>query len=191
MRKSMLLLGMSLLAAPLAAQQSQSAMPNPSGSAPQASDASAATTSGPAKVAVGASVSDAQGGAVGTIASVDGGNATIDTGSAKAAVPVSSFAQGQNGLVLGMTKAQLEAAVAKAKPAEIQEKMIAGKVNKTLSEISLTGQPYVLDTNNSVENVLKSAKAEVVAYNRLAVGEGIEKVVEDYAAEVMKQAGLA
>ena len=79
----------------------------------------------------------------------------------------------------------------KAKPAEIQEKMISGKVNKTLSEISLTGQPYVLDTNSTVENVLKSAKAEVVSYNRLAVGEGIEKVVEDYAAEVMKQAGLA
>jgi elongation factor Ts len=79
----------------------------------------------------------------------------------------------------------------KAKPAEIQEKMISGKVNKTLSEISLTGQPYVLDTNMTVENVLKNAKAEVVSYNRLAVGEGIEKVVEDYAAEVMKQAGLA
>ena len=79
----------------------------------------------------------------------------------------------------------------KAKPAEIQEKMISGKVNKTLSEISLTGQPYVLDTNSTVENVLKGAKAEVVSYNRLAVGEGIEKVVEDYAAEVMKQAGLA
>lgn len=79
----------------------------------------------------------------------------------------------------------------KAKPAEIQEKMISGKVNKTLSEISLTGQPYVLDTNSTVENVLKAAKAEVVSYSRLAVGEGIEKVVEDYAAEVMKQAGLA
>ncbi len=79
----------------------------------------------------------------------------------------------------------------KAKPAEIQEKMISGKVNKTLSEISLTGQPYVLDTNQTVENVLKAAKAEVVSYSRLAVGEGIEKVVEDYAAEVMKQAGLA
>ena len=74
----------------------------------------------------------------------------------------------------------------RAKPIEIQDKMVNGKVNKTLSEISLTGQPYVLDTNLTVEAVLKAAKAEVVSYSRLAVGEGIEKVVEDYAAEVAK-----
>ncbi len=79
----------------------------------------------------------------------------------------------------------------RAKPVEIQDKMVNGKVNKTLSEISLTGQPYVLDTNLTVEAVLKAAKAEVISFSRLAVGEGIEKVVEDYAAEVMKQAGLA
>lgn len=79
----------------------------------------------------------------------------------------------------------------KAKPAEIQEKMISGKVNKTLAEISLTGQSYVLDTNVTVENALKAAKAEVIGFVRLAVGEGIEKQEDDFAAEVMKQAGLA
>ncbi|PKM08049.1 MAG: elongation factor Ts [Gammaproteobacteria bacterium HGW-Gammaproteobacteria-4] len=79
----------------------------------------------------------------------------------------------------------------KAKPAEIQEKMISGKVNKTLAEISLTGQSYVLDTNVTVENALKAAKAEVLGFVRLAVGEGIEKQEDDFAAEVMKQAGLA
>jgi elongation factor Ts len=79
----------------------------------------------------------------------------------------------------------------KAKPAEIQEKMIAGKINKVLNEISLTGQPYVLDTNSSVEAVLKKEGAEVLGFIRLAVGEGIEKKEDDFAAEVMKQAGLA
>jgi elongation factor Ts len=49
----------------------------------------------------------------------------------------------------------------------------------------------VLDTNQTVEAVLKAAGAEVISSQRLVVGEGIEKVVEDYAAEVMKQAGLA
>jgi len=78
-----------------------------------------------------------------------------------------------------------------AKPAPIQEKMISGKVNKTLAEISLTGQSYVLDTNVTVENALKAAKAEVIGFVRLAVGEGIEKQEDDFAAEVMKQAGLA
>lgn len=74
----------------------------------------------------------------------------------------------------------------KAKPAEIQEKMISGKLNKTLSEISLTGQAYVLDTDSTVEQAVKKEGAEVLSFQRLVVGEGIEKVVEDYAAEVAK-----
>jgi elongation factor Ts len=79
----------------------------------------------------------------------------------------------------------------RAKPAEIQEKMVAGKINKVLSEMCLTGQAYVMDTNLSVEQALKKEGAEVIGFERIAVGEGIEKVKEDYAAEVMKQAGLA
>lgn len=79
----------------------------------------------------------------------------------------------------------------KAKPAEIQEKMIAGKLNKTLAEISLTGQAYVLDTDCSVEQVLAKEGAQVLSFQRLVVGEGIEKKEDDFAAEVMKQAGLA
>ena len=78
------------------------------------------------------------------------------------------------------------------KPAEILEKIIGGKVNKIINENTLTGQPYVLDTNESVGNVLKKEGAEVLAMHRLAVGEGIDKPVgEDFATEVMKQAGLA
>ncbi len=79
----------------------------------------------------------------------------------------------------------------KAKPADILEKIISGKIAKIVNEVTLYGQPYVLDTNQSVEQVVKAAGADVVGFKRLAVGEGIEKVVEDYAAEVMKQAGLA
>ncbi|WP_101926797.1 MULTISPECIES: translation elongation factor Ts [Luteimonas] len=79
----------------------------------------------------------------------------------------------------------------KSKPTDILEKIISGKLNKIVSEVTLYGQPYVLDTDKTVEAVLKAAGAEVVGFQRLAVGEGIEKVVEDYAAEVMKQAGLA
>ena len=79
----------------------------------------------------------------------------------------------------------------KAKPADILEKIIAGKINKIVSEITLTGQPYVLDTNSNVETVLRKAGAEVIGFVRLAVGEGIEKKEEDFHAEVMRQAGLA
>jgi elongation factor Ts len=77
------------------------------------------------------------------------------------------------------------------KPQEILEKMISGKVSKTVNELCLTGQAYVLDTNQTVEQALKAAGAEVVNFVRLAVGEGIEKQTDDFAAEVMKQAGLA
>jgi elongation factor Ts len=79
----------------------------------------------------------------------------------------------------------------KQKPAAIQDKMIAGKVRKTLNEISLTGQQFVLDTNLSVGDALAKAKAKVLSFHRIAVGEGIEKKEENFHAEVMKQAGLA
>ena len=74
----------------------------------------------------------------------------------------------------------------KAKPAEILEKIIGGKIAKIVNEVSLYGQPYVLNTDQSVEQAAKAAGADVVSFTRLAVGEGIEKVVEDYAAEVAK-----
>ena len=79
----------------------------------------------------------------------------------------------------------------KAKPADILEKIIGGKIAKIVNEVTLYGQPYVLDTNQTVEQVLKAAGAEVITSQRLAVGEGIEKQTDDFAAEVMKQAGLA
>ncbi len=74
----------------------------------------------------------------------------------------------------------------KAKPAEILEKIISGKINKIISEVTLYGQNYVLDSDKTVEQVLKAAGADVTGFQRLVVGEGIEKVVEDYAAEVAK-----
>src|ERR1700754_830967 len=79
----------------------------------------------------------------------------------------------------------------KAKPADILDKIVSGKVNKILAEVTLVGQPYVLDGDVTVAEALKKGGAEIVAVQRLAVGEGIEKVVDDFAAEVMKQAGLA
>jgi elongation factor Ts len=77
------------------------------------------------------------------------------------------------------------------KPADILEKMISGKLRKILSDMSLTGQPYVMDTSVTVEQAVKKENAEVLGYSRLAVGEGIEKKEDDFHAEVMKQAGLA
>ena len=74
----------------------------------------------------------------------------------------------------------------KSKPAEILEKIISGKIAKIVNEVTLYGQPYVLNSDQTVEQAVKAAGADVVGFQRLVVGEGIEKVVEDYAAEVAK-----
>ena len=76
------------------------------------------------------------------------------------------------------------------KPAAIIEKMIAGQINKFLEEVCLLGQPFVKDPNIKVEKLLQQRHAEVAAFIRYEVGEGIEKQQGDFAAEVMAQAGL-
>jgi len=73
------------------------------------------------------------------------------------------------------------------KPAEIIEKMMVGKVKKFLNEQSLYGQPFVKDPDQNIEKLVKAANADVMSFSRLEVGEGIEKKVEDFAAEVAAQ----
>ena len=73
----------------------------------------------------------------------------------------------------------------KAKPAEILEKIISGKINKIVSDVTLYGQTYVLG-DTTVEQVVKAAGADGAGFKLLIVGEGSEKGGEDYAAEVAK-----
>jgi elongation factor Ts len=70
---------------------------------------------------------------------------------------------------------QMARAKESGKPAEIAAKMVEGSVNKFLSEITLLGQPYVLNDKESVEKMLAGQKAKVHDYAVLVVGEGIEK----------------
>ena len=74
------------------------------------------------------------------------------------------------------------------KPPEIIEKMIVGRLNKRLAEMTLVGQPFVKDSDQTVGQLLKAHGAEVLNSIRLEVGEGIEKEEADFAAEVMQQA---
>jgi len=74
------------------------------------------------------------------------------------------------------------------KPAEIIEKMVTGRIKKFLKEITLLGQPYVKDPDQTIEKFLKSANASVLSFRRYEVGEGIEKKVDNFAEEVMSQA---
>jgi len=73
------------------------------------------------------------------------------------------------------------------KPAEIIEKMVEGRLRKHLSGITLLGQPFVKDGDITVEKLLKQSSASVKGFDRLAVGEGIEKKQENFADEVMQQ----
>src|SRR3990167_6694084 len=73
------------------------------------------------------------------------------------------------------------------KPADIIRKMVDGRVNKFLKEISLTSQPFVKDPNKTVAELLKAAGAKVLSFVRYEVGEGIEKETQNFADEVMAQ----
>lgn len=78
-------------------------------------------------------------------------------------------------------------ALAEGKPANIVEKMIVGRLNKFLKEITLVDQPFVKDPDQTVSQYVSSKQNKVVSFLRLEVGEGIEKKQEDFAAEVMSQ----
>ena len=73
------------------------------------------------------------------------------------------------------------------KPAEIIAKMVDGRIKKFLKEITLLGQPFVKDPDQTVEKLLKNASATVNSFTRYEVGEGIEKKTENFADEVMAQ----
>ena len=79
---------------------------------------------------------------------------------------------------------QLDIAMQSGKPKEIAEKMVEGRMKKFTGEVSLTGQPFVMDPSKSVAQLLKEHNADVTGFIRFEVGEGIEKVETDFAAEV-------
>jgi elongation factor Ts len=78
-------------------------------------------------------------------------------------------------------------AAGSGKPQEIIEKMVLGRLKKYLDEVSLVGQPFVKDPDISVSGLLNKHRAKVLAFYRYEVGEGIEKVVEDFKDSVMQQ----
>lgn len=79
---------------------------------------------------------------------------------------------------------QIDIAMQSGKPKEIAEKMVEGRMKKFTGEVSLTGQPFVMDPSISVGEFLKQNGAEITGFVRLEVGEGIEKEATDFAAEV-------
>jgi elongation factor Ts len=73
------------------------------------------------------------------------------------------------------------------KPEKIINQMVEGRLKKFLGEVTLLGQPFVKDPEQSVEKLLKAQGANVAHFERFEVGEGIEKKVDNFAEEVQQQ----
>ena len=84
-------------------------------------------------------------------------------------------------------KVLTEQALNEGKPANIVEKMIAGRLNKFLAEISLNDQPFVKDPDQTVSKFVASKGGKVKLFHRYEVGEGLEKRVDNFVEEVMGQ----
>ncbi len=73
------------------------------------------------------------------------------------------------------------------KPDHIIEKMVSGRITKFLKEICLVDQAFVKNPDQTIDSLLKSHQAQVTAFVRFEVGEGIEKEAHDFASEVKAQ----
>jgi len=131
------------------------------------------------------------GGKIGVIVELKGGNAELgkDVAMHVAAANPSYLERSQvPAAELEHEKEVLsEQAKNEGKPEKIIEKMVMGRINKYYKEVCLVDQEFVKDPDQTVGNLVKAAGAEVLAFSRFQLGEGIEKKQEDFAAEVMSQ----
>lgn len=94
-------------------------------------------------------------------------------------------------VVANEQRIQIEMAMNEGKPQEIAEKMVTGRMKKFTGEVSLTGQAFIMEPKKTVGEILKEKGLTISSFIRLEVGEGIEKKVEDFAAEVEAQLAAA
>lgn len=141
-----------------------------------------------AEGAIGAYV---HGGKIGVLVSLDGGNAELGKDVAMHVAAVAPMVVRGEDVPAEVLEKEREIIRAQpdmaGKPAEIVEKMLGGRINKFLKEVSLLEQPFVKNPDTTVGKLVKDAGADVRAFVRLVVGEGIEKEETDFAAEVMAQ----
>lgn len=131
------------------------------------------------------------GGKIGVIVELKGGNAELgkDVAMHVAAANPSYLERSQvPAAELEHEKEVLsEQAKNEGKPEKIIEKMVMGRINKYYKEVCLVDQEFVKNPDQTVGKLVKAAGAEVLAFSRFQLGEGIEKKQEDFAAEVMSQ----
>jgi elongation factor Ts len=125
---------------------------------------------------------------IGVLVDVVGGDETLGKDIAMHIAAAKPKALDANGIVPELIEAERRVAIEKAKeagkPDAMLEKIAEGTVQKFLKEVTLLSQPFVKDDKQTIEQLLKSKDASVASFTMYVVGEGIEKKVADFAAEV-------
>lgn len=130
---------------------------------------------------------------IGVLVDLDGGDATLgrDLAMHIAAHDPRPVCVSEDQVPADMIEKEREIFTAQAresgKPDNIIEKMIDGRIRKFLGEVTLLGQSFVKDPDQSVGKLLETAGASVLRFERMELGEGIEKKSENFADEVMAQ----
>ena len=131
------------------------------------------------------------GGKIGVLVSVNGGDEELARDLAMHVAALNPEYVSADDVPADVVAHEKEILIAQAegsgKPPEIVEKMVTGRLRKHLSGITLLGQPFVKDGDVTVAKLLEQKSASVNGFDRLAVGEGIEKKEENFAEEVMQQ----
>lgn len=128
---------------------------------------------------------------IGAVVALDGGDADLARDVAMHVAATNPTCIDESGVpaetLENERRIETEKAQGSGKPAEIIEKMVTGRINKYLKEITLVGQPFVKDPDITVGKLLSDANATATAFARFEVGEGIEKKEENFVEEVMAQ----
>lgn len=131
------------------------------------------------------------GGRIGVLVEVEGGDADLAHDVALHIAAMNPEFVSEDDVPANVVEHEKEILIAQAegsgKPREIVEKMVSGRLRKHLAGITLLGQPFVKDGDITVAKLLQQKGARVVGFDRLVVGEGIEKKQENFAEEVMQQ----
>jgi elongation factor Ts len=133
-------------------------------------------------------VSYVHSGRIGVLLDLQGGDETLGKDLAMHIAANKPKALNASGIDATLIEVEKRVAIEKAKeagkPEAMLEKIAEGTVQKFLKEVTLLNQPFVKDDKVSIEQLLKDNNATVNAFSIYSVGEGIEKAVVDYAAEV-------
>ncbi|CAM3117629.1 translation elongation factor Ts [Paracoccus nototheniae] len=129
-------------------------------------------------------------GKIGVLVGLDGGNAEIGRQIAMHVAATAPASLGEADLDPALVEREKQVLTEQAresgKPDAVIAKMIEGRMKKFFEEVTLTGQKFVINPDLTVAEAAKEQGATIVGFARVAVGEGIEKKEEDFAAEVAK-----